>query len=171
MKNLFVYLLLVLMLSGCEEEPCPAPVCAPPNINSGAILKLQFCIGPEDSPCFSDQDLAEVFFTVKSISTEEIVRRDTLDDLSTMNNNITIGGGLGIYDFGPEPYGANVLDSVEYYYEIELPFAGLFYTISDFKFKSNTDPCSCPTYEFESVRVNDILLFLAQSDGVMVILK
>ncbi|KAA3636921.1 MAG: hypothetical protein DWQ02_07480 [Bacteroidetes bacterium] len=171
MKNILVYLLLGLIIFGCQEEPCPTPVCAPPNINSSAILKLQFCIGPEGSPCFSDQELEEVYFTVKEISTDKIVRKDTLDDLSAMNNTITIGEGLGIYDFGPEPYGANVLDRVEYYYEIQLPFAGLFYTISNFKFESNTDPCTCPDYNFESVTVNEILTFLVESGGVLLILK
>lgn len=171
MKNFVQFFLLVIFVSCNKEKPCIDPVCAPPNINRVAIFQIKFCQNPEDALCFSVQELNEIIFTTRVISTSEIIESVTIENIVETDYTITIGGNTGVYDFGPEPSGINVLQDVQYFYEIEIPAIERSYKIDNFQFAGNTEPCSCPEYDFQSVQVNDKLYTLDEPGNVCILKK
>lgn len=149
----FLKLLIIpILFFTCSKEICHHPPCVPPNINAMAGLRMAFDTVSLDNSFLIDE-LSEVFFTTKKITTGDIISIDTITNLVETNYQITIGAE-GKYLFG------NSAQFVEYFYEIEIPTTDNIYVLNQLKFRPNDEECSCPDYVFGGVEINDSLVNL-----------
>lgn len=167
MKVLKCLLVVTLFFFACEKE-CELPPCPKPNLNQYANLTLQFCMDVNDESCFSNDELGEVIFTQKRIATDDIISSTSITNLEENNFSIQIGSESSEFLFGDQVTGGDVLEEVEYFYEVEVIATGGFYKIGTLKFQTDEEPCSCPSYDFASVEVNDVSMEVV---GNIVILK